>query len=406
MSSQDVFPPLVFPTLEAPVSSTEEEPRYVPETIVSSPSEETYSVDTYADRLMDDLFGEVEHILDSGVVPPELEEQVEVVTIRSLQMPQVGLPSALVPRLDAYSPQDGTIQAFSPSPAVTSDQPVLSPLFDRLLLGAVVVSCGITLAWWAIDRDRYSGLLSSASPEIVAPSPATDASTADAEFIEYLQRSLETLKTQETTVPPAATPAGTLESPAQLPTIAIPGSPVIGDLNGDLSSNGSPASPSNPNSNLNTSQTVLERVYIPVYPNTPGSTQPQSIAAGSLPGIRNPAPPLLAAGGNSNLPSVPVAAPVPPLAASPTKLPNGTTPQTQSITPVTAPVAPITHSLVGILELGDRSAALFQINGVTRRVNLGESIGSVGWMLVDVSNKEAVIRRNGEVRSIYIGQTF
>lgn len=405
MSSQDVFPPLAFPT-DAPVSNTEEEARYAPETIVSSVSEETYSVDTYADRLMDDLFGEVEHILDSGVVPPELEEQVEVVTIRSLQMPPVALPSALVPRLDAYSPQDGTIQAFSPSPAVTSDQPAPSPLFDRLLLGAVVVSCGITLAWWAIDRDRYAGLLSSASPDIVAPSPATTAKTADAEFIEYLQRSLETLKTQGTTVPPAATPAEPLASPAQLPTISIPGSPVIGDLNADLSSNVSPGSPSN----SNTSQTVLERVYIPVYPNTPGSTQPQSIAAGSLPGIRNPAPPLLAAGSNlagGNLPSVPVAAPVPPLAASPTQISsNGTTPQTQGITPVAAPVAPVTHSLVGILELGDRSAALFQINGVTRRVNLGESIGSVGWMLVDVSNKEAIIRRNGEVRSIYIGQTF
>jgi hypothetical protein len=396
--------------MDSPAATSEEEPRYSPDTIVSSPSEDSYPVDTYADRLMDDLFGEVEHILDSGVVPPELEEQVEVVSIRSLKMPPVALPSALVPRLDAYSPQDGAIQPFVPSTTATDDPPVLSPLFDRLLLGAVVVSCGITLAWWAIDRDRYAGLLSSASPQVVAPSLAVAANTADAEFIQYLQRSLENLKKQETAV--AVSPAtsaipGTLESPAQLPTISIPGSPSIGDL-----SNLSPASTTtplavNPAFNPNSNQTVLERVYIPVYPNTPGSTQPQSIAAGSLPGIRNPAPPLLAAGGTGNLPSVPVAAPVAPLAASPAKLPaNATNTQTSGIAPVTAPVATVTHSLVGILELGDRSAALFQVNGVTRRVNLGESIGSAGWMLVDVSNKEAIIRRNGEVRSIYIGQTF
>jgi hypothetical protein len=37
-------------------------------------------------------------------------------------------------------------------------------------------------------------------------------------------------------------------------------------------------------------------------------------------------------------------------------------------------------------------------------LNMGESIGSSGWTLVDVSNGEAVIRRNGEVRSIYAGQ--
>jgi hypothetical protein len=62
--------------------------------------------------------------------------------------------------------------------------------------------------------------------------------------------------------------------------------------------------------------------------------------------------------------------------------------------------------LEGLLELGDKSAALFKIEGVTRRVDMGETIGSSGWTLVDVANGEAIIRRNGEVRSIYTGQKF
>jgi len=61
---------------------------------------------------------------------------------------------------------------------------------------------------------------------------------------------------------------------------------------------------------------------------------------------------------------------------------------------------------MGLLELGDRSAALFEINGVTRRIHLGESIGSSGWTLVEVANQEAIMRRNGEVRSVYVGQSF
>jgi Tfp pilus assembly protein PilP len=66
----------------------------------------------------------------------------------------------------------------------------------------------------------------------------------------------------------------------------------------------------------------------------------------------------------------------------------------------------VNHVLVGVLELGDRSAALFDINGVSQRVYIGERIGNAGWTLVSVSSQEVVIRRNGEVRSIYIGQSF
>jgi hypothetical protein len=61
---------------------------------------------------------------------------------------------------------------------------------------------------------------------------------------------------------------------------------------------------------------------------------------------------------------------------------------------------------VGVLELGDRSAALFEVDGVPQRVYIGERIGSGGWSLVSVANEEAIIRRNGEVRTLYIGQQF
>ncbi|MCL1467216.1 hypothetical protein [Argonema galeatum] len=61
---------------------------------------------------------------------------------------------------------------------------------------------------------------------------------------------------------------------------------------------------------------------------------------------------------------------------------------------------------MGVLVLGDKSAAIFEVNGASRRIHVGESIASSGWILVEVRNDEAIVRRNGEVRSIYVGQQF
>lgn len=122
-----------------------------------------------------------------------------------------------------------------------------------------------------------------------------------------------------------------------------------------------------------TAPTVLERVYIPVY------QPPQTLYP-----LPNVAPAPATAPATASAPTAPrtAVAPVPNLATS------------------------ATHVLVGVLQLGDRSAALFEINGVAQRVYIGESIGVSGWTLVSVTNQEAIVRRNGEVRSIYVGQQF
>ncbi|MGI8504688.1 MAG: hypothetical protein ACR2LR_26690, partial [Hassallia sp.] len=97
--------------------------------------------------------------------------------------------------------------------------------------------------------------------------------------------------------------------------------------------------------------------------------------------------------------------------AAPPKLPAATAPSSPKEPKIekqayVETVPPPTHTLEGLLELGDKSAALFKVDGVTRRVDVGESIGSTGWTLVEVSKGEAVVRRNGEVRSIYTGQNL
>lgn len=69
----------------------------------------------------------------------------------------------------------------------------------------------------------------------------------------------------------------------------------------------------------------------------------------------------------------------------------------------------VKYALKELLNKRGRSkdAALFAINDeAARPIHLGESIGSSGWSLVDVREGEAIIRRNGEVRSIYVGQAL
>jgi Tfp pilus assembly protein PilP len=64
------------------------------------------------------------------------------------------------------------------------------------------------------------------------------------------------------------------------------------------------------------------------------------------------------------------------------------------------------HSLVGVLESGDRSSALFSWDGLTQRIQVGEAIGGSGWTLMGVSNQKAILSRQGKTRYLEVGQSF
>lgn len=209
------------------------------------------------------------------------------------------------------------------------------------------------------------------------------------------------------------------------------------------------------------STTVVERIYIPVYQ----APLPMRYAPPAIPGVRGTLPPI--PGRNSligrNLPKplavkttannvrnatrplnlfaavrpaipslkpislqkqpITLSQPKPPSLKAPTitiapfravppKMPTAIVRKQQQFAPsaqevAIAPTSPA-QILEGLLEHEDKSksAALFKINGVTRRIQIGEGIGTSGWALVEVANGEAVVRRNGEVRSVYAGQSF
>ncbi|MBC6474505.1 MAG: hypothetical protein GDA48_18250 [Hormoscilla sp. GM102CHS1] len=93
------------------------------------------------------------------------------------------------------------------------------------------------------------------------------------------------------------------------------------------------------------------------------------------------------------LPPSPIA-----IAPKPISLPTPVAPDPPPVT------SNATQTLVGILELGDQSAALFDIDGVTHRFRVGDNIGESGWTLVEISQQEVIVEHNGQLRSIYVGQ--
>ncbi|WP_421658055.1 hypothetical protein [Leptothermofonsia sp. ETS-13] len=330
------------------------------------------SVESYADRLMDDLFEDVEEMLRNGLKPPSEPELPEASASRS-PTSTLGLQLAEQFRKlensvsDSHSdslPDEFGQQATNsvPPKAISSgkesDPPPRS--YDRLLLAVGCVSLLTTLALWLLVQEANR------QAPVVSPPAQTTASVsidADAQFAEYMQRSLQNID-QKTQPPGSPTPQIAAPLNPGLPTVTVPGNVSPGGLVG---SHSTPTT-------ANRTSPGLDRVYGSVY-NLPQSLYPTK-SFSSAPSVA-PLP---------SLPSRTATAPIsPPL-------------------PLQAPG--VARTLVGVVDLGEQSAILVEVNGVAQRFRLGESIGSSGWTLVEVSKNQAIIRRNGEVRSVFIGQSF
>ena len=91
--------------------------------------------------------------------------------------------------------------------------------------------------------------------------------------------------------------------------------------------------------------------------------------------------------------------PMPPVAIAP----SGIT--ATEVAPIGLPLPlPV---LTGVLQSpGGRSSAIFQLNNASVSAAVGESLGSSGWTLESVGESSAVIRNNGQVRTLSVGGVF
>lgn len=246
---------------------------------------------------------------------------------------------------------------------------ILTLSLDKILF---TIACTYLMAvvFWLIGQGKIK-LPGMTSPPESKTSQEKPLSAKDAQFIAYLQQSLDLLETKQKQVQPKvnSTPVQPVQKAVQVPLPPVPPTNLI-------------VTAKNPQ--------VIERIYIPVYPQqqTPVTVNP-SISPQRAKVVKIPPPPPVT--------SVPVTPPstVPVLTTGGNVMAN---------TPPTTPT--VNNMLVGLLEAGAQSSAIFTMNGTTQRVPLGEAIGSTGWTLQSVQGQQVTISRNGKTRYIGVGQGF
>jgi Type II secretion system protein C len=432
---------------------------------------EPWSIENYADGLMDELFADIDCVLDAkgGLSIPTIEP--EFVRLQTIRMSSVVLPDT------EKSPVSGStsigkrqlrkVAVKKPTSPHAGSKNHQNPK-SRQWLGKLLtmgVTLGVAIAGFLLVKN--SGLFNNfnyqSAQEAVSPSSPMGHQTGlasqvdiQADMVNYMLNSLAAIDRQQTK-------SNFRSARTTLNANVAAGNGLSGSAN-DLrrasfaSSNGSsitsklpPPLTANNTSPYSNTTTGVERVYvpIPVY-NAP---LPMRYAPPSIPGVRSPLPPVpgtQVASRNLQIPSpkttsnttnklgkplnmfaavrpglksvnvqttpitlrqpkAPVI-PIVPFRVIPPKLPVTVT-KTVETQPSSETISPSTTSnylLEGVLESAqkEKSTALFQVNGVSRRIQIGEGIGTSGWTLVEIANGEAVVRRNGEVRSIYTGQKF
>lgn len=447
---------------------------------------EPWSMEIYAESLMDELFADIDQILSdrSDLSSPILQSGTQTAfntmrgaTHQLLQLGEsLGSSSELgkhIVTMDNWlrledDPKSQPLEYATPSivlpqklirhvpsvPQVKSQQfntlavdtPVVGKVrhphqkwwhtLGKLLSIGIPISIIISTIVWALHSGLLNRLIVKSYPQSLLESkpqlPTT--ATVEANLVNYILGALAAIDRQETNYRKS--------SPTDHTAYAYLSDRSTGNLS-PLSTNNIPTP--------NHSTTVVERLYVPVYQAPPPIRYTPSPVVNSLnplpkwalvPQKATPIPPSLLKTALNTLPksAKPVIVNAPaavkpnikpvtvrtkpltvgqetkPLSASPVvspatlpKRPTTTASDSSSGQEVVAILSPShvpSYILEGLLELGNKSAALFNIDGLTRRVNVGDSIGSSGWTLVDVSNGEAIIRRNGEVRSVYTGQRF
>jgi hypothetical protein len=428
--------------------------------LITEPSEdlitsEPWSIETYADGLIDDLFADIDYMLDgrqnlSSYVQPR--EYIPLQTVTIPQFTEIIQPTQTVSvKKNHLSTITDNNQNIRKTVTKKVKKPSKTNWFGKIFgVGAVA---GVAIAGFMCLLNsgllgRLNTRIAQQSIKLSQPQPYSPTQAEiQADFAEYILGALSVIDRQATKSDlKSVKPLLTAQVAPNLPTYtsAVPTAKTpLGSLPPVLASGGTTPAPVR-------STTVVERIYIPVYqaplpmryapPAIGGVPSPlPSVALGrklspvktalntvrkaakpenfkALAFMRMPkiqpltvktAPIAVRQPPKPILPSLPVL----PFRAAPPKLPVAKAPA-----PVPAEVPPpppkqevaavSSHELQGLLDLPGKSAALFNVEGITRRVDVGESIGSSGWTLVEVTKDEAIVRRNGEVRSIYAGQKF
>ena len=217
---------------------------------------------------------------------------------------------------------------------------------DKIVVVAATFYLGFVLWWFFGSKNALFAL----------PWQDSQLSQADAEFVEYMQQSLELIELGEKT------------------------------------------------STSSASKKSENTVFVPVYSSSQTSQTPQQ-TANNLPPLLPPPPPSQLTAINPPISATPIAPPSPPQEsvekAVVSTIEQPAPLQTETKTETAANSIP--RTLVGVMELKENSAALFKINGTTHRVWVGEKIQDSDWTLKSVSSQEVVVSNGVKTQAVSVG---
>jgi len=228
---------------------------------------------------------------------------------------------------------------------------------------------------------------------------------SDLQFLTYMERSLEEInqETQQKRQPQKQKqPIQPTQSTQRPPSIVIsslpslPPPPAINQPQTTSSSSSSASSPASKPANQETSSSSLtNQVTQPNSPPTAKSKQESS-----------PSPPTKSQ--SLNQVNKQTSSSPPPTQSPPSKPTNQSSKQLSQTSKankrVEKPTQLPSYKLVGVLELGEHSAALLKINDTTQRVMLGETIPGSNWKLTSITNQQATFENNNQQKLMSVGQ--
>ncbi|CAN1212127.1 hypothetical protein TUMEXPCC7403_18115 [Tumidithrix helvetica PCC 7403] len=378
----------------------------------------THEVDAFsdhADDLMDDLFGDVENTLHVGAIKKrtdkrtdkksinqilpytpthtnatrsaahqsstpvstdassshhytpsdraithQVETSKDTVSLTRIELADVDLPPVSrqdILWIEPYVTRDPNPPASNFEPPIDYTESKRSSLLDRLLLVSACGSALLAAVMWSANH----GLFDRNAPKVSTVNNNGQLSPEKQQFAEEIKRSLANVTDKSRT---ATNTNG-------IPMMPGTNSPIVSTLPiaNSGSNNGQMQMASPP-----IVGTSVPPLYIPVY-------QPPAL------------------NGNNN----PVA--LPPVSSTNGSAIEVTPSNPQSITATPTSSAP-TYTLIGLLDLGERSSAMFDVNGSMQTVSLGKQVGNSGWTLSRISQQEVTLRRGQDTKNIFIGQKF
>ena len=231
-----------------------------------------------------------------------------------------------------------------------------SNLLERVLLVAACSSALIAAVMWTINHGIWLGKQSVSVKQVNSQNISDSKS-----FGEEIRRMLAEVTDKNRAI--ATNPNGTIGS-----NIALMSAPLLSNMPLPVGAN-------NPFGNV-----LQQPMYVPVYqpPALNGTNVPSPLAlppvtSNNVLDVSNAAPNVRQ---NQNPPLIQAAAPVP------------------------------SYTLIGVLDLGDRSTAMFDINGSVQSIGVGKGIGNAGWILSRVSQQEITLKRGKEIKTVFVGQKF